>query len=200
MVSGWNNCKIHAFAPQIGKLLFTVHNSRSGAADKMITAGTGSQSLRLCCRMYRVCDEWLKTMGRLMLLGCNAARQNEASCHDVYGMLCMNVAPALQNGQSVISGWNDGKIRAFAPQSGKLLYTIHDAHQGAVTAIAGTPDSTGIISGGELGTVRLWAINRDSQVMQYSRKVRSVEFSARPGMYMLCYSRDTRRSLLFNTT
>lgn len=78
-----------------------------------------------------------------------------------------------QDGQSVISGWNDGKIRAFAPQSGKLLYTIHDAHQGAVTAIAGTPDSTRIISGGELGQVRLWAINRDSQVMQASKKVRS---------------------------
>lgn len=78
----------------------------------------------------------------------------------------------LQNGQSVISGWNDGKIRAFAPQSGKLLYTIHDAHQGAVTAIAGTPDSSRIISGGELGQVRLWAIDRDSQVMQASKKVR----------------------------
>lgn len=77
----------------------------------------------------------------------------------------------VQNGQSIISGWSDGKIRAFGPQSGKLLYTIHDAHQGAVTAISGTPDSTRIISGGEEGMVRMWAIHANSQVMEASMKV-----------------------------
>lgn len=77
----------------------------------------------------------------------------------------------VQNGQSIISGWSDGKIRAFGPQSGKLLYTIHDAHQGAVTAISGTPDSTRIISGGEEGMVRMWAIRAHSQVMEASMKV-----------------------------
>ena len=77
----------------------------------------------------------------------------------------------LQNGQSIISGWSDGKIRAFGPQSAKLLYTIHDAHQGAVTAISGTPDSTRIISGGEEGMVRMWAIHPHSQVMEASMKV-----------------------------
>ncbi len=77
----------------------------------------------------------------------------------------------MQNGQSIISGWSDGKIRAFGPQSGKLLYTIHDAHQGTVTAISGTPDSTRIISGGEEGMVRMWAIHHNSQVMEASMKV-----------------------------
>ncbi len=77
----------------------------------------------------------------------------------------------MQDGQSIISGWSDGKIRAFGPQSGKLLYTIHDAHQGAVTAISGTPDSTRIISGGEEGMVRMWAIHHNSQVMEASMKV-----------------------------
>lgn len=77
----------------------------------------------------------------------------------------------VQNGQSIISGWSDGKIRAFGPQSGKLLYTIHDAHQGAVTAISGTPDSTRIISGGEEGMVRMWGIRAHSQVMEASMKV-----------------------------
>ena len=48
----------------------------------------------------------------------------------------------LQSGKSIISGWSDGKIRAFAPQSGKLLYTIHDAHHKAVTSIAPTSDSS----------------------------------------------------------
>lgn len=77
----------------------------------------------------------------------------------------------MQDGQSIISGWSDGKIRAFGPQSGKLLYTIHDAHQGAVTAISGTPDSARIISGGEEGMVRMWAIHHNSQVMEASMKV-----------------------------
>ncbi len=57
----------------------------------------------------------------------------------------------LQDGKSIISGWSDGKIRAFGPQSGKLLYTINDAHQKAVTAIAATSDSARILSGGAEG-------------------------------------------------
>jgi WD40 repeat protein len=57
----------------------------------------------------------------------------------------------LQDGKTIISGWSDGKIRGFGPQSGKLLYTINDAHHKAVTAIAVTSDSSRIISGGEEG-------------------------------------------------
>lgn len=61
----------------------------------------------------------------------------------------------LQDGKSIISGWSDGKIRGFGPQSGKLLYTINDAHHKAVTAIAVTSDSNRIISGGEEGELLL---------------------------------------------
>jgi WD40 repeat protein len=57
----------------------------------------------------------------------------------------------LQDGKSIITGWNDGKIRGFTPQSGKLMYTINDAHHKSVTAIAATADSGRIISGGEEG-------------------------------------------------
>jgi len=42
-------------------------------------------------------------------------------------------------------------VRAFGPQSGKLLYTINDAHHKAVTALAVTPDTGRILSGGEEG-------------------------------------------------
>ena len=42
-------------------------------------------------------------------------------------------------------------MRAFGPQSGKLLYTINDAHHKAVTALAVTPDTGRILSGGEEG-------------------------------------------------
>jgi len=75
----------------------------------------------------------------------------------------------MADGGSIISGWSDGKIRAFAPQSGRLLYTIHDAHQ-AVTAIIGTSDCTRIISGGKEGNVRVWRIGPQSQSMVRSMK------------------------------
>ena len=50
-----------------------------------------------------------------------------------------------------MSGWSDGRIRAFGPQSGKLLYTINDAHLKGVTALAVTSDSCRVVSGGEEG-------------------------------------------------
>lgn len=74
------------------------------------------------------------------------------------------------DGSSIISGWGDGKIRAFGPQSGKLLFTINDAHQKAVTAIASTSDSSKIISGGEEGMVRVWKLGRTSQALEASMK------------------------------
>jgi cilia- and flagella-associated protein 52 len=46
----------------------------------------------------------------------------------------------MNDGKSIISGWNDGKIRAFLPQSGKLMYVISDAHIHGVTAITTTSD------------------------------------------------------------
>lgn len=76
----------------------------------------------------------------------------------------------MDDGRSIVSGWSDGKVRAFAPQSGRLLYTIHDAHHKAVTAIVGTSDSTRVITGGEDGLVRVWLINADTQKLIASMK------------------------------
>ena len=81
---------------------------------------------------------------------------------------CMCVA-FFPDGGSIISGWSDGKIRAFAPQSGRLLYCINDAHS-AVTAICGTNDCSRIISGGREGNVRVWRIGPQSQTMVASMK------------------------------
>lgn len=81
---------------------------------------------------------------------------------------CICVA-FFSDGGSIISGWSDGKIRAFAPQSGRLLYTINDAHS-AVTAIIGTNDCSRIISGGKEGNVRVWRIGPQAQTMVASMK------------------------------
>lgn len=71
---------------------------------------------------------------------------------------------------AIISAWNDGKIRAFKPQSGALLYTIHDAHKQGVTAISTTSDSKRIVSGGGEGQVRVWDISPQRQVMVAAMK------------------------------
>lgn len=76
----------------------------------------------------------------------------------------------MTDGKSIVSGWNDGKIRAFLPQSGKLLYTINDAHINGVTAIASNKDSNRIVSGGMNGEVRIWKLGKQSQTIEASLK------------------------------
>jgi len=85
------------------------------------------------------------------------------------------------DGTQIISGWSDGKIRAFGPQSGKLLYVINNAHKitgqkkisGAllgVTAVASTSNSKFVVSGGSDGQVRVWSIGSQSQQLVASLK------------------------------
>ncbi|XP_074647613.1 cilia- and flagella-associated protein 52-like [Tubulanus polymorphus] len=61
-----------------------------------------------------------------------------------------------QDGRAIVTAWNDGKIRAFFPESGKPMYTINDAHSLGVTALALTSNGLRIISGGGEGQVRVW--------------------------------------------
>ncbi|KAI8927862.1 WD40-repeat-containing domain protein [Entophlyctis helioformis] len=80
-----------------------------------------------------------------------------------------------KDGTSLISGWNDGKIRAFGPQSGRLQYVINDAHKRGVTALAVTEpyNSRGdfrIVSGGEDGQVRVWKITKHVQHLEDAMK------------------------------
>ena len=76
----------------------------------------------------------------------------------------------MRDGKSLYSGWHDGKIRAFLPQSGKLLYCINDAHTNGVTALTSTSDGEKLVSGGMNGEIRVWKINKQSQVMGASLK------------------------------
>ncbi|XP_063681556.1 cilia- and flagella-associated protein 52-like [Bolinopsis microptera] len=87
----------------------------------------------------------------------------------VPNMTCHGVC-FMTDGHSIISAWNDGKIRAFKPQSGAALYTIHDAHKQGVTAIATTSNSSRIVSGGGEGQVRVWDISSNRQEMKAAMK------------------------------
>uniref|UniRef100_A0A8C2ITY7 Cilia- and flagella-associated protein 52 n=1 Tax=Cyprinus carpio TaxID=7962 RepID=A0A8C2ITY7_CYPCA len=73
-----------------------------------------------------------------------------------------NALGFMQDGRSIFSAWNDGKIRVFTPESGKLKLIIHNAHSMGVTAIAATNDCKRIVSGGGEGQVRVWEIFKDS--------------------------------------
>ena len=76
----------------------------------------------------------------------------------------------MADGRSIVSGWNDGKIRAFLPQSGQLMYVINDAHNHGCTAIAATSDSQRLVSGGMEGEIRIWRIGRQTQALDNSMK------------------------------
>lgn len=74
------------------------------------------------------------------------------------------------DGKLILSGWSDGKIRAFLPQSGKLKWLLNDAHAGGVTALACTADSRTIVSGGNDGNVRVWSVGGGLRKMVASMK------------------------------
>jgi WD40 repeat protein len=99
----------------------------------------------------------------------NAASRQELLRIQVPNMECYCL-DFTKDGRSIISGWSDGKVRAFLPQSGKLLYVINDAHKNGTTAMAVSNDSGRIVSGGMEGEVRVWRLGRQTQTMDASLK------------------------------
>lgn len=99
----------------------------------------------------------------------HARTRNELLRIQVPGLECLCIT-FMPDGKSIVSGWSDGKIRAFRPQTGKLMYAINDAHRDGVTSIACTSDCRNIVSGGEAGQVRVWEIGLYTQKMVASMK------------------------------
>lgn len=89
----------------------------------------------------------------------NAKTRQELLRIEVPGLECYAVR-FMNDGRSILSGWSDGKIRSFLPQSGRLLFAINDAHNHGVTALAPTNDCQRIVSGGMEGEVRIWQIGQ----------------------------------------
>jgi len=67
-----------------------------------------------------------------------------------------NAVIILPQGEMILSAWDDGRIIAFYPESGREMFVIEDAHKGGVSALAAGPDQNTIISGGKEGKVRVW--------------------------------------------
>lgn len=69
------------------------------------------------------------------------------------------------DGKAIVSGWDDGVVRAFTPQTGKLMYQIVNAQSKGVTALAFTNDATRLLTGGGEGLVRVWKLGKDTQTL-----------------------------------
>lgn len=99
---------------------------------------------------------------------------NTANVHEILRLQVPNVecncVEFTKNGKVILSGWDDGKIRAFYPQSGKLMFVINDAHIHGVTALCSTSDCKTIVSGGMEGEVRVWNYHVNYQTMVASMK------------------------------
>ena len=72
---------------------------------------------------------------------------------------CINLT---NDGSLILSGWSDGKVRAFYPESGSVKFVIHDAHALGVTAVTASMRGDRIVTGGADGKVRFW----DSQSLK----------------------------------
>ncbi|KAH7474239.1 Cilia- and flagella-associated protein 52 [Phytophthora ramorum] len=113
----------------------------------------------------------------------NARRCQEILRVQVPNLVC-NCIELTRDGGLVVSGWDDGKVRAFYPESGKLKFVIQDAHNESVTAIAvctpssfssaSSSSSSGaewrLLTGGKDGRVRVWRITPSRQTMEASLK------------------------------
>ncbi|KAL5969102.1 Cilia and flagella-associated protein 52 [Taenia solium] len=83
--------------------------------------------------------------------------QQELLRINIPNLVCFSI-DIVKDGTSIVSGWDDSRIRAFYPETGRLMYTVNDAHKKGVTAIAATTDGGRLISGGGEGQVRVWQV------------------------------------------
>jgi len=111
----------------------------------------------------------------------NAASRQELLRIQVPNLVC-NCIHVTQNGGTIVSGWDDGKVRGFQPESGALKFVVQDAHNESCTAIKcfNEEDSYGewhMASGGMDGRVRIWKILPGKQKMIASLKEHRDEIS-----------------------
>jgi len=104
----------------------------------------------------------------------NTAKKQELLRIRVPNLTCRAIE-VTPSGTSVLSGWSDGKIRAFYPESGKAKFIVPDAHSDEVTALATCNDDDlgnewRMVSGGKDGRVRVWKVTNSHRSMIHSMK------------------------------
>jgi WD40 repeat protein len=99
---------------------------------------------------------------------------------------------ALFTDEVILSGWSDGKIRAFRVDNNSQLWMIDNAHKNGVTAIALSHNNKFIVSGGNEGEIRVWEIkSREliAHLKEHTSKVTKVEIFPDDLLLLSC-SRD----------
>eukprot|EP00697_Spironema_sp_BW2_P001386 gnl/Spiro4/11853_TR6255_c0_g1_i1.p1 gnl/Spiro4/11853_TR6255_c0_g1~~gnl/Spiro4/11853_TR6255_c0_g1_i1.p1 ORF type:complete len:753 (-),score=171.46 gnl/Spiro4/11853_TR6255_c0_g1_i1:44-2206(-) len=94
-------------------------------------------------------------------------RITEQKTKAVLTCLCVVIT---KDGRSILSGWDDGKVRAYSPETGRPLWIIHDAHPSGVTALCPSNDCSFLMTGGADGMVRSWRLGSASQSLVASMK------------------------------
>ncbi|EKF39163.1 hypothetical protein MOQ_000614 [Trypanosoma cruzi marinkellei] len=142
----------------------------------LVESGNFNAELRLTCHSDTVNDVIFPEGFSALFATCcgpdirvwNASNSNELLRIQIAGLLC-NCIQFTKDGSLIVSGWDDGKLRAFGPQSGKLVFAVNDAHKregiknmggisSGVTAVCVDSTSEHIISGGADGLVRFWQV------------------------------------------
>lgn len=88
----------------------------------------------------------------------NLQQQQEMLRIKVANFICSCVRFSF-DGKSILTGWNDGVIRSFTPQTGRLIYAIFNAHNKGVSALETTSHGRILVTGGCEGQVRLWDVS-----------------------------------------
>lgn len=95
-----------------------------------------------------------------------------------------NCIELMSDGKSIVSGWTDGRMRAFLPQSGKLYWIVDGAHsdggrnKGGVMTLCTTKDCENVLSSGTDGELKLWNIGKQVKTCQSSQKMHQAQITS----------------------
>ena len=98
----------------------------------------------------------------------NAAKELSRIVVKPSNIMCLCLSYMFDS-KTLLSGWDDGTIRAHDCECGELVFMASNAHD-AVTAIHSTRDRTTIITGGSEGNVRLWNVRNGIITLEASMK------------------------------
>lgn len=101
-----------------------------------LTLPSLAAELRGTCHYERIndvifpsgCDDLFLTCSKNDIRVWNTRQKQEVLRIQVPNLEC-HCIQITQGGGTILSGWEDGKIRAFYPESGRLKFVINDAHQ-----------------------------------------------------------------------
>lgn len=131
----------------------------------------------------RNCSELFATCSYQDVRIFNSSTQKEMLRINIPNMTCCCL-DITADGTAILSGWDDSKIRSFYPETGRLMYSIHNAHKKGVTAICVTSTCDRIISGGGEGHVRVWDVKETRPVENRAARIRHrrMRESGHPGV------------------